>query len=139
MRRSKIEKKACFTLKPNSEESHEKADDDAANKKIVAQFILEGGKPGMRVQAVQVYSFTDIYVGDTVKFATAGSGHRQTFSPAKVIYNTVYTLSIDLTKNTKDFEFSRNYYFRIGALASITGVGTVRYNYAPLVKIALEL
>lgn len=111
---------------------------DATNKKIVAQFNLEGGKPGMTVEAIRLYSFTDIYVGDAIKFATAGTGYRQTFSPAKVIDNSVYTLSIDLTKNTKDFEFSRNYYFRVGALAGINGVGTVRYNYGQLVKIPLE-
>jgi hypothetical protein len=46
-------------------------------------------------------------------------------------------LSIDLAANSQHFGVSRNYYFRVGALASQPGVGTIRANYAPYVRIAL--
>jgi hypothetical protein len=91
----------------------------------------------VKLSAVRLYAFTDIYVGEQVKFDTAGSAFRQTFSPAKDIDDTTYTLSIDLTENSNFFQYSRNYYFRVGALASVSDVGTVRYNYAPLVVIPL--
>jgi len=107
--------------------------------KIVATFRLEGGKPEVNLSAIRLYAFTDIYVGEQVKFDTKGGGFSESFSPAKAIDDTVYTLSIDLDNadNKNLFRYSRNYYFRIGALASVSGVGTVRQNYAPLVVIPL--
>jgi hypothetical protein len=104
---------------------------------IKATFSLEAGKPEVKVAAINLFAFTDIYVGNIVKFATSGGS--QTFSPAATIDGTVYTLTIDLsnTTNANLFKYNRNYYFRIGALASVSGVGTVRYNYAPLVVIPL--
>ena len=47
------------------------------------------------------------------------------------------TLSIDLGQNADVLKYSKNYYFRIGALADVSGVGTVRHNYAPVVVIKL--
>ena len=47
-----------------------------------------------------------------------------------------YELSINLEKNTNLFKAGRSYYFRIGAIASLDDVGTVRHNYAPAVKIS---
>ncbi|MDR1644611.1 MAG: DUF3823 domain-containing protein [Tannerellaceae bacterium] len=104
---------------------------------IVATFSLQGGKPEVKLAAIRLYAFTDIYVGEQVKFATQGSDFSQTFSPAKDIDGTTYTLSIDLGANENFFKYARNYYFRVGALASVSGVGTIRYNYAPLVVIPL--
>ena len=49
----------------------------------------------------------------------------------------IYTLSIDLGQNADVLKYSKNYYFRIGALADVSGVGTVRHNYAPVVVIKL--
>ncbi len=106
-------------------------------KKVVATFRLEGGKPEVRVSSVRLYAFTDIHVGDPVRFATTGSGFQNSFSPAKTIDDTVYTLSIDLDQNANFFKYSRNYYFRVGALANVPNVGTVRHNYAPIVKITI--
>ncbi|MDR0845517.1 MAG: DUF3823 domain-containing protein [Tannerella sp.] len=104
---------------------------------IVATFSLQAGKPEVKLSGIRLYAFTDIYVGEQVKFETQGSNFRQTFSPARDIDNTTYRLTIDLGENTDLFKYSRNYYFRVGALASVSGVGTVRYNYAPLVVIPL--
>ena len=60
------------------------------------------------------------------------------FSPAATIDPaTTYTLSIDLAANTSVFDIHRNYYFRVGAKASQSGVGTIRSNYAPYVVIPL--
>jgi hypothetical protein len=117
---------------------------NAATNKIIATFNIEAGKPTVKVAKVSLYAFTDIYVGEYVKktlTATATdfptltlSGAAQTINPA-----TVYTLSIDLaqTANAAVFAIHRNYYFRVGAMAIQSGVGTIRTNYAPYVKIAL--
>jgi len=110
---------------------------DQASNKITATFALEAGKSSVKVKAIRLYAFTDIYVGENVKFNTTGTGFTQSFSPSKVIDASTYTLSIDLTANTNLFKTSRNYYFRVGALADVAGVGTIRHNFAPYVKIAL--
>jgi hypothetical protein len=110
--------------------------DKAANK-IVATFSLEAGKPVVKVKAVRLYGFTDIYVGENVKFNTTGTGFLQSYNPSKVVDNSAVTLSIDLAANTNFFRPGRNYYFRVGALADVSGVGTVRHNFAPYVKITL--
>jgi hypothetical protein len=117
---------------------------DAAAKKIKATFSIEGGKPTVKVAKVSLYAFTDMYVGEYVKKALNATvtdfptltltGANQTINPA-----TVYSLNIDLAEatNAVTFAIHRNYYFRVGALGIQTGVGTVRPNYAPYVKIAL--
>ena len=59
-------------------------------------------------------------------------------SPSTAINSAdIYTLSIDLGQNADVLKYSKNYYFRIGALADVSGVGTVRHNYAPVVVIKL--
>lgn len=116
---------------------------DAVANKINATFSIEGGKPSVKVAKVSLYVFTDMYVGEYVKKTiTTGtgqptltlSGAAQTINPA-----TVYSLSIDLaqTANAAVFAIHRSYYFRVGAMGIQTGVGTIRPNYAPYVKIAL--
>jgi hypothetical protein len=118
---------------------------DAVANKINATFNLEGGRPSVKVSRITLYAWTDIYVGEYVKKTlTSGTGTptrsftgaAQTINPA-----TVQTLSIDLAANqatTKDgFGTHRNYYFRVGAMAIQTGVGTIRTNYAPYVVIPL--
>ncbi|GHU83505.1 hypothetical protein FACS189415_5910 [Bacteroidia bacterium] len=104
---------------------------------IVATFSLQAGNPEVKLSAIRLYAFTDIYVGEQVKFATLGSNFSRSFSPAANIDGTTYTLTINLDENKDLFKYNRNYYFRVGALASVSGVGTVRYNYAPLVVIPL--
>lgn len=114
---------------------------DASGNKINASFTLEAGKPTVQVSKITLYTFTDIYVGEYIKFSTvAGTGQiSQTFSGAARTINpaTVYNLSIDLNTNANLFAIHRNYYFRVGALAIQSGVGTVRTNYTTYVKIAL--
>ena len=113
---------------------------DQAGKKINASFNLEAGKPTVLLSKITLYAFTDIYVGEYVKMTlSAGTGKPSTsYSPAAVIDPaTPYTLSIDLAANATLFSVHRNYYFRVGAMASQSGVGTIRTNYAPCVKIAL--
>ncbi len=104
---------------------------------IVATFSLEAGNPEVRLSAIRLYAFTDMHVGSQINFSTSGDNFSQSFSPSIEIDDTVYTLTIDLGENSNHFQYSRNYYFRIGALADVSGVGTVRYNYAPLEVIEL--
>jgi hypothetical protein len=110
--------------------------DKTANK-VIATFSLESGKSNVKVKSIRLYAFSDIYVGDNIKFSTAGSTFSQTYSPTKVIDASTYTLSIDLAANAAMFPAGRSFYFRVGAMADVTGVGTVRMNYVPNVKITL--
>lgn len=119
--------------------------DTATTKKITATFTIEGGRPSVKVAKVSLYAFTDIYVSENVKFTFAGSlpatdpqptkslsGAAQIINPA-----TTYTLQIDWPVNKGLFKIHRNYYFRVGAMGIQSGVGTIRANFAPYVKIAL--
>lgn len=115
---------------------------DAVGNKINASFNLEAGKPTAKVSKITLYVFTDMYVSEyTKKTIVNGTGTAsRTYTGAAQVINpaTVYTLSIDLAANASVFAVHRNYYFRVGAIAaSITGVGTIRTNYVPYVKIAL--
>ena len=83
-----------------------------------------------------------IYVGEQVKFGLEKDEegwvpkYMQTFNPVIDINpSTTYSLTIDVSEHTNDFKYQRNYYFRVGALASVSGVGTIRHNYAPYVVI----
>lgn len=111
---------------------------------ITAKFKLEGGKGGEKVKEIQLFAFSDIWVGNYVKFNPA-------FAPAdprpdKISLDEVvdpskeYTLTIDTNheKFKNFFKYSgKNYYFRVGALATgISGAGTIRHNYSKLETIA---
>ena len=77
-------------------------------------------------------------MGEYIKFATTGTGFSQTFNPTIAIDPaTTYTLYIDLAANSALLKTGRSYFFRVGAMADVTGVGTIRTNYAPNVKITL--
>jgi len=116
--------------------------DDAA-KVIRATFSLEAGDPQVRLSNIRLYASTDIYVGEPfTTFNTGGDGFSQSFSPAKEIApGETFTLTIDLTNeyNANYFKYHRNYYFRVGAkAANISGMGTIRRNYAPHTVIAFS-
>jgi hypothetical protein len=106
---------------------------------IVATFNLQAGKDEVRLSNIRLYAHTDIYVGDQVTtYTPGGTGFQQSFSPVSVIdESTTHRLSIDLTNSVNNayFKIKRNYYFRVGAIASVSGVGTIRRNYAPYVVI----
>lgn len=111
---------------------------DQVNNRIVATFSLEAGKPVAKVKTIRLYAFSDQYVGEYIKFATTGTGFSQTFNPTITIDPaTTYTLYIDLAANSALLKTGRSYFFRVGAMADVTGVGTIRTNYAPNVKITL--
>ena len=116
---------------------------------IVATFSLEAGRSDVKVSALRLYAHTDIYVGEQVKFDTNSytdaegksvtyTDDKRTFSTAQSIDGTVYTLTLDTSKFPSSFKYTRNFYFRIGALASLSGVGTIRHNYAPFVVIPMS-
>jgi len=104
---------------------------------IIATFKLQAGKDEVRLSAIRLFVSTDIYVGQAFTASqVAGVFQNQSFSPAKVINDSeTYTLKIDLTTTASKnyfYKYSlRNFYFRVGAVASVSNVGTVRYNYAP--------
>lgn len=102
---------------------------------IVATFNLQAGKPEVRLSNIRIYYSTDIYAGEGfTRFPLGGTSFQQTFNPVIAIDESVtYRLTIDLTNTTNktNFRYKRNYYFRVGAIASVSGVGVVRRNYAP--------
>ena len=101
---------------------------------ITATFSLEAGKQEVKLKEIQLFAFSDMWVGNNVN----GGTDKQVFSPSTAINSAdIYTLSIDLGQNADVLKYSKNYYFRIGALADVSGVGTVRHNYAPVVVIKL--
>jgi len=126
-----------FYVVPYIRISNSKITYDAASNKINATFNVEAGKSQVKLKAIRLYAFSDIYVGESVKFTTSGTSFSQTFTPSKTIDATTYSLSIDLTANASVFPKGRDYFFRVGALAEVPGVGTVRHNYTPNVKISL--
>lgn len=124
---------------------------DAANNLIVATFNLEPGSADVRLARVRLYSWSDMYVGEYVKKSlnrgtgTSVSQGVPTISfPAgtEVDPAVTHTITIDLAANQattrNGFGVHRNYYFRVGALATgLDDVGTIKYNYAPYIVIPL--
>ena len=106
---------------------------------VVATFKLQAGKAGVQLAAVRLFAFSDMYVGEQVKYNISDPSCYRTFSPAEAIDpDTTYTLRMNIPENANEFfKYSKNYYFRLGALASLTDVGTIRYNYAPPAVIPL--
>ncbi|MBQ8502160.1 MAG: DUF3823 domain-containing protein [Bacteroides sp.] len=103
---------------------------------VTATFSLEGGKGTEKVKSMQLFAFTDMWVGNIVKFAVTGGTDKLSFeTPEAIVAGETYTLTIDVSKNASLFKYERNYYFRIGVLADVSGVGTVKHNYSPLVVI----
>ncbi len=103
---------------------------------ITATFSLEGGKDEVKLSEIQLFAFSDMYVGNTVKYALSGGTDKQSFKPSVAVDpSQTYTLTINVKDNDAVFKYKRNYYFRIGAKADVAGVGTVRHNYAPYVVI----
>ena len=109
---------------------------NATSKKVTATFTVEAGRSTVKIKQVRLYAFSDIYVGENVKFVIAGNSLIN-YAPSKTADNNTYTLEIDVAANASLFPTGREYFFRVGALGDVSGVGTVRHNFAPYVKIAL--
>jgi len=110
---------------------------DASTKTVKATFNLEAGGTDVKLSEIRLFAFTDKWVGNYVKFAITSStcymkppAVSTTIDPA-----TQFTLTMDVAANPTLFKTTRDYYFRIGALATVPNVGTVRHNYSPLVKL----
>ena len=103
---------------------------------IVATFSLEGGRENTIIKNIRLYAFSDMHVGEAVKFDIQSSNDKTNNINEIIDPSKQYELSINLEKNTNLFKAGRSYYFRIGAIASLDDVGTVRHNYAPAVKIS---
>lgn len=115
---------------------------DSASKTVKATFNLEAGANEVSLKEIRLFAFTDHWVGNYVKFAITGSDCYKKVSggaiSSAVDGTTNYELTMDVAGNSNLFKYSRSYYFRIGALASVPGVGTVRYNYSPVVALNIE-
>lgn len=127
-----------YTVTPYIRIVNCKIEHKISDKKIVATFSLEGGKGTEVVNHIRLYAFSDMYVGEPIKFDVKGSNFKKDIN-AVITPATIYTLEIDYatTDNAKFFKTGRNYYFRVGAKAALSGLGTIRHNYAPCVKITL--
>lgn len=127
-----------FTVTPYIRVKNPSITYNDAAKTVTATFNLEAGGAGVTLNEIRLFAFTDQWVGNYVKFAISTSNCYKK-SPAQVSAtidpSTQYTLTMDVSANASLFKYTRNYYFRIGALANISGVGTVRHNYSPLTVI----
>lgn len=105
---------------------------------IVAKFSIEAGKDEVKVKELQLFAFSDQWVGNSVKYTLTGGTDKIVFNPsASIDSSVVYTLTINVPANTNKLGYDKNYYFRIGALGDVPNVGTVRFNYSPLEVISL--
>lgn len=115
---------------------------DGGNKTVTARFSLQTGGDNVRLNEIRLFAFTDHWVGNYVKFPiTSASCYKRVANngvSATVTPETIYELTMDVSANASLFKYSRNYYFRIGALASVPNVGTVRHNYSPVVTLNIE-
>lgn len=113
---------------------------NATTQTVDATFNLEAGGNDVTLREIRLFAFTDQWVGNYVKFAITGNDCYKKVSDGSISSATVdgatqYQLSIDVAGNPTLFKYTRNYYFRIGALANVPNVGTIRYNYSPLVSL----
>jgi hypothetical protein len=110
---------------------------DAATQTVNATFNLQKGGDNVTLNQIRLYAFTDQWVGEYVKFniTDADAQKGSAVVGSTVDGTTQYTLSINVASYPNMFKYSRTYYFRIGALANVPDVGTVRRNYSPLVTI----
>lgn len=128
--------KLDFEVEPYLRIKNTKITYDATAKKVIATFNVDAANASVKIKQVRLYAFSDIYVGENVKFVITGSSLTN-FSPSKTADANAYTLEIDLAANASLFPAGRDYFFRVGALGDVSGVGTVRHNFAPYVKITL--
>lgn len=125
-----------FEVEPFLRIKNTKITYDAAAKKVIATCNVEAANATVKIRQVRLYAFSDTYVGENVKFVIGGNSTIN-YSPSKTADNNVITTEIDLVANASQFPPGREYFFRLGALADVTGVGTVRHNFAAFVKITL--
>lgn len=110
---------------------------DASTNKIIAKCKIEAGGTDVTLNQVRLFVFTDKWVGNRINSGIQGTAvlnlNGETIDP-----NKEYTLTIDRAANMNFFQYSRNYYFRIGARANgPSSYGTIRHNYSPLVVIKI--
>lgn len=114
---------------------------DATTNIVKATFSIEAGGTDVKLNEIRLFAFTDKWVGNYVKFAITNTNCYKK-APANISAtvnpSTQYELTMDVAANPTLFKTTRDYYFRIGALATVPNVGTVRHNYSPLVSLNIE-
>jgi hypothetical protein len=111
---------------------------DATTQIVKATFSLEAGGADVKLNEIRLFAFTDKWVGNYVKFAiTSTTCYKKAPANISTTVNpdTQFELTMDVAGNPTLFKNTRDYYFRIGALATVPNVGTVRHNFSPLVTI----
>jgi hypothetical protein len=111
---------------------------DATTNTVKATFTIGAGGTDVKLNEIRLFAFTDKWVGNYVKFAiTSVSSYKKAPANISATVNpaTQFELTIDVAANPTLFKNTRDYFFRIGALATVPNVGTVRHNYSPLVTI----
>ena len=68
----------------------------------------------MKVKEVQLFAFSDKWVGNNVKYSLNGGSDKITISPSEtVVSSKKYTLTIDLEKNTNVSSIVRTIIFEL--------------------------
>lgn len=109
---------------------------DPDSNMVFATFSVQAGKSTAFLKRIELFVFTDIYVGDPYKRAVEGPGRARNFLPLiSPDPNTVYKLKMNVGLNPQLFIPGRDLFFRVGALADGDNLSAVKFNYAPYVKI----
>lgn len=110
---------------------------DASTDRIVAKCRIEAGGTDVTLNQIRLFVFTDKWVGNRINSGIQGEAVLN-LNGATIDSNQEYTLVINRAENMNFFQYSRNYYFRIGARAKGPAkYGTIRHNYSPLVVIKI--
>jgi hypothetical protein len=110
---------------------------DASSDKIIAKCKIEEGGSDVTINQIRLFVFTDKWVGNRINSGIQGASILN-LNGEQIDPNKEYTLIIDRAANKNFFQYSRNYYFRIGAQAKgPSKYGTIRHNYSPLVVIKI--
>ena len=129
----RMENNNCYAFK--QEGVVVKKGDNTLDFKVTPYIRIKN--PRTEKNVLQLFAFSDMWVGNIVKFGLSGGTDKIAFDePIAIDPAKTYTLTIDVAANQSAFKYTgKNYFFRIGAKASIPDVGTIRYNYSPLVEI----
>ncbi len=126
-----------FTVTPFIRVKNPSITYDSTTKTVKATFSLEAGGSDVSLSEIRLFAFTDMWVGNYIKFGISNEDCYKKASggaiSSQINPSTQYELTMKVDDNSNFFEYTRNYYFRIGALANVPDVGTIRHNYSPLV------
>ena len=81
----------------------------------------------MKLKEIQLFAFSDMWVGNNVKLTLNGGTDKQEFSPSTAINSAdIYTLSIDLGQNADVLKYSKKMCIRDSRCAILPGLPMIK-------------